>query len=92
MSLKILTTDDLMDFKLELFEKIQELLKDQKLGASRRWLRSADVMDQLQISPSTLLNLRDNGTLPYSKIGELFFYDAFEIEKVMEDSKISNQG
>lgn len=92
MSLKILTTDDLMDFKLELFEKIQELLMDQKPRGTRRWLRSADVMDELQINPSTLLNLRDNGILPFSKIGDLFFYDALEIEKAMEDSKIRNQG
>lgn len=91
MSVKILTTDDLMEFKLELLEEIQDLLKDQKPRMAKRWLKSADVIDQLKISPGTLQNLRVNGTLPYTKIGGLIFYDAMEIEEVLEKNKANNQ-
>ena len=91
MSVKILTTDDLMEFKMELLEEIQDLLKDQKPRMAKRWLKSADVIDQLKISPGTLQNLRVNGTLPYTKIGGLIFYDAMEIEEVLEKNKANNQ-
>ena len=45
-------------------------------------------MDYLQISPGTLQNLRVNGTLPSTKIGGIIYYDAAEIQKVMEENRI----
>jgi hypothetical protein len=47
-------------------------------------------MDYLQISPGTLQNLRINGTLPYTKIGGIIYYDAAEIQKVMEENRVLN--
>ena len=90
MSVKILTTEDLMEFKVELLEEIQELLQGQKPRIAKRWLKSADVIDLLKISPGTLQNLRVNGTLPYTKIGGLIFYDAMEIEEVLEKNKTNS--
>ena len=45
-------------------------------------------MELLKVSPGTLQNLRINGTLPYTKIGGIIFYDAEEIEKVMKNNRI----
>ena len=45
-------------------------------------------MELLQISPGTLQNLRANGVLPFHKVGGIIFYDAEDIQKVMDSSKV----
>ena len=91
MPATIVTTDDLMEFKMELLEEIKELLNGQTSHRSKKWLKSTDVMEQLKISPGTLQNLRINGTLPYTKIGGLIYYDSAELEELMENNKIQNK-
>lgn len=91
MPTSIITTDDLREFKMELLEEIKELLGAQSRGTSKQWLKSTEVMELLKISPGTLQNLRVNGTLPYSKIGGLIYYDASEIHSLLEKSKIDNK-
>lgn len=88
MSATIITTDDLREFKLELLEEIQELLLKQHSTTSKNWLRSKEVRDLLGISPGTLQNLRINGTLPYTKIGGVLYYDEEEINAVLEKNRI----
>lgn len=91
MPTSIITTDDLREFKMELLEEIKELLGVQSRGTSKQWLKSTEVMELLKISPGTLQNLRVNGTLPYSKIGGLIYYDASEIHSLLEKSKINTK-
>jgi len=67
MPATIITTDDLMDFKLELLDDIKKLLSKQAQGKLKKYLKSSELMDLLQISPGTLQNLRIKGTLPYTK-------------------------
>ena len=91
MPANIITTDDLRVFKEELLEAIRQLLQSHSSGKGKKWLRSSEVMELLHLSPGTLQNLRVNGTLPYSKIGGIIYYDAEDIERLMEDSRIDNQ-
>ncbi len=88
MPTQIITTDDLREFKLELLEEIKELLNKKGESVTKKWLKSTDVMKLLKISPGTLQNLRINGTIPYTKIGGLIYYDAGEIERVMEENRV----
>ncbi|MHA6280818.1 helix-turn-helix domain-containing protein [Salinimicrobium sp. CAU 1759] len=88
MPTSIITTDDLREFKMELLEELKELLNIKSGSAPKKWLKSTDVMKMLKISPGTLQNLRVNGTLPYTKIGGLIYYDASEIERVMQENKV----
>ncbi len=90
MATSIITTDDLREFKLELLDEIKELLNKQSTGKIRKYLKSAEVMDLLQLSPGTLQNLRINGTLPYSKIGGIIYYDSEEIHKVLAANRTTN--
>lgn len=48
-------------------------------------------MDLLQISPGTLQNLRIKGTLPYTKVGGIIFYDSEEIQKVMDNNRVHHK-
>ena len=91
MPTTIITTDDLREFKTELLEELRELLTEQNSGRLKKFLKSSEVMDMLQISPGTLQNLRINGTLPYMKVGGLIYYDAEEIQKVLMENRIHHK-
>ncbi|QQX76472.1 MULTISPECIES: helix-turn-helix domain-containing protein [Aequorivita] len=88
MPTSIITTDDLREFKMELLDDIKTILSKQTSGTLKRYLKSSEVMEMLQISPGTLQNLRINGTLPYSKMGGIIYYDSEDIQKVMNDSRV----
>ena len=90
MPTSIITTDDLRDFKLELLDDIKKLLANHSYGSLKKYLKSSEVMSLLQISPGTLQNLRINGTLPYTRMGGIIFYEAEEIQKVMTANRVQN--
>jgi len=90
MPTSIITTDDLREFKIELLQDIRKLLTKQTSGNLKRYLKSSEVMEVLQLSPGTLQNLRINGTLPYSKVGGIIYYDSEEIHKLMNKNRIQN--
>ena len=83
MQLNIITLEDLLQFKTELFTEMHRLLQGSKESQVKQWLRSSEVRKMLNISPGTLQNLRISGILPYRKIGGSMFYNREEIEKIM---------
>ena len=91
MPAQIITTDDLREFKIELLEDIKSLIQLKSNAPQKKYLKSAEIMKMLKVSPGTLQTLRINGTLPYTKIGGIIFYDADEIEKVMKENSIHNK-
>ena len=91
MGATIITTEDLQEFKHELLGDIKELLNAKSTLKQKKWLKSPEVRELLSISPGTLQNLRINGTLPYTKVGGVIYYDYEEIVKVMEDNRIHNK-
>ena len=91
MAATIITTEDLMEFKMELLEGIKQLIQNQNGQPSKKWIKSPEVRELLGISPGTLQNLRINGTLPYTKIGGVLYYDYQEIMQVLEKNKIHNK-
>ena len=91
MPTSIITTDDLREFKMELLDDIKQLLNNQSGHTFKKWLKSPEVKELLGISSGTLQNLRINGTLPYTKVGGVLYYDYEEIMNVMEKNKIHNK-
>jgi hypothetical protein len=91
MATNIITSEDLEQFKWEFLELIKEHI-DQRLGKStpviedRQWLKSHQVQRMLGISPGTLQTLRINGTIPYTKVGGIIFYDKKDIQQIMEEN------
>ena len=90
MPATIITTDDLREFKMELLDDIKNLLSKQATGKLKKYLKSSEVMDLLQVSPGTLQTLRINGTIPYSKMGGILYYDADEIQNVMNANRVQH--
>jgi hypothetical protein len=87
MATEIITTDDLREFKIELLEEIRQLFKEHNGEPSKKWLKSYEVRKILNISPGTLQNLRLNGTLPYTKIGGVMYYDYADIQEMLQSRK-----
>jgi len=88
MPAQIVTTDDLLSFKQELLDELQEVFS-QNTPQTKQWLRSSEVRKILAISPGTLQNLRINGTLPYSKVGGVIYYPFDGIMKVIEENLVN---
>ncbi|MDP3314086.1 helix-turn-helix domain-containing protein [Lutibacter sp.] len=66
--------------RLEIFRQSRaEKLKD-------TWLDNQDVMQTLHISTRTLQSFRDNGTLPFSKVGGTFYYKVSDIEEILQNN------
>lgn len=87
---QILTTDDLHDFKMQLFGELKKLITENPKTTQKKYLKSAEVMEMLQVSPGTLQNFRINGTLPYTKIGGIILYEYDEILKVLKDNRVAS--
>ncbi|MEO6582857.1 MAG: helix-turn-helix domain-containing protein [Ferruginibacter sp.] len=85
MSVQILTTEDLQNFKSELFAELKSILKTPSLPV-KKWLKSDEVKKILKVSPGTLQTLRINGTLQYTKIGGIIYYDYEHIQQTMEQN------
>tara|TARA_R110002012_G_scaffold245126_4_gene420117 strand:+ start:3414 stop:3650 length:237 start_codon:yes stop_codon:yes gene_type:complete len=73
---------------MELLDDIKKILTKQASGTLKKYLKSSEVMELLQISPGTLQNLRINGTLPFSKMGGIIYYDSEDIQKVMLKNRV----
>lgn len=83
MSVNILTHEDLQHFKTELFTELKSMFKH-AVEPPKKWLKSEEVKKLLKVSPGTLQTLRINGTLQYTKIGGIIYYDFEHIQKTME--------
>jgi len=91
MAANIITTEDLKEFKLELLEDIKSIFNNQSKHSTKKWLKSPELRELLGISPGTLQNLRINGTLPFTKIGGVIYYDYEEIQKILTQNRIHNK-
>lgn len=87
MASTIITPEDLQNFKKELLEDIKKLLNERQHTPVKKWLKSNEVRKILTISPGTLQNLRINGSLPYTKVGGVIYYDYEDIEKMIVENK-----
>ena len=82
---QLITIEDLAAFKDELLHEIKKLLSGSSDTSEKKFLRSSEVRKMLCISAGTLQNLRCNGTLPYTKVGGIFFYDQKDIARMLEN-------
>lgn len=82
------TQDDIAQLKAELVRDFRGLLQE-AFGnmPGKRWLKSTDVKKILGISHGFLQALRDDGTLPFSKIGGSIYYDYQDIIQMMATNK-----
>lgn len=88
MAVEIITRDDLNEFRSLLLTDLKEMLNS-KPQQQKQWLKSGEVRKLLNISSGTLQNLRINGTLTYTKIGGIIYYDHSDIHKLLNGNKVN---
>ncbi len=74
--------------KMQAVEKGMEAL----LSADKsrdKWIDGAETLRRLRISKRTLQNYRDDGTLPYSKVGGKIYYNTDDLEILMRKNYVS---
>lgn len=88
---------ELMQLLLELSGAIKEMkaqiliLKQTRTEKFKQeWIDGQQVIDALNISKRTLQSLRDNGTLPYSRVNGKFYYKVADLEKLLESNYSAN--
>lgn len=87
MAVQIITIEDLNEFRSLLLNDLKEIIQSNP-QQSKQWLKSNEVRKLLNISPGTLQNLRINGTLSYTKIGGIMYYDNTDIDKLLNGNKV----
>lgn len=86
MAVHIITLEDLNEFRSQLLNDLKEIIQS-KPQQTKQWLKSNEVRKLLNISPGTLQNLRINGTLSYTKIGGIMYYNHADIDKLLNGNK-----
>ena len=84
MAVEIITKQDLVQFKSELLNDLKDIFRPDENCKTKKWLKSDEVRKLLKVSPGTLQTLRVNGTLQYTKIGGIIYYDYDHIQETME--------
>ena len=81
----LITKEDLQKFKEELFAELRRpSYKLNKKNEQKEWIKTFDVRKLLDISQNTLVSLRRNGTIRFSKISGTFYYKDDDILKLLE--------
>jgi hypothetical protein len=84
---------EIIDLILKLSQEIKwlkvylsQLQKSRLEHFKEAWIDGQEVMLSLNISKRTLQTLRDNGTLPYSRINGKFYYKVSDLESLLESN------
>lgn len=81
---ELVTKTDLQALEERLAQRMATLIPE-GFVPGKQWLRSREVVKWLGISTSTLQNLRDRGDIPFTQIGETYFYPYQQIKAMMEN-------
>lgn len=84
---QLVTLGDLTTFKAELLLEIKHLLTESAPPSPRKWLKTHEVKQLLDISSGTLQTLRSKGTLPYTRLGGAIYYDYEDIQRLLSAAK-----
>lgn len=88
MLINFVTTEELQNFKKELITELSEVItKAKTIGPQKKWLKSYEVREMIGISPGTLQNMRMAGTIEFTKVRGLTFYNYDDIVKMMEKNR-----
>lgn len=83
MAVEIITKEDLEEFGIRLMEQIKALIVGNEAEDPKKFIKSYQVKNLLKISDNTLQALRDNGTIPFTKVGGILYYNHQDILKVL---------
>lgn len=80
---QLITGRDLEEFRERLLADLGNVIKGHFTTVPKKWLKSHEVRKLLSISPGTLQHLKANGTIPYSKVGGIHYFDYEAIQQIL---------
>jgi len=66
-------------------EKIDAIISSN--GLKPRYYRNEDLKRIFGLSSNTIIKYRQTGILPYTKLGDIFLYEARKIDKILHDNE-----
>lgn len=83
MDVHLITKEDLDDFRAKLLQDLKGFF-NAKPEDPKKYLKSYQVKNMLKISSGTLHTLRANGTVKFSRIGHIIYYNYEDIMQLMD--------
>jgi hypothetical protein len=83
--MELATKSDIEQWKNEIVQLLKNITNN--TPQTKKWVKSKEAKELLQCSPGTLQNLRQNGTLEFSKVGGTLYYSMESILKSLEDNR-----
>jgi hypothetical protein len=75
-----------IDYRLQRIENL--LQKQPKSNNSKKYYRNNDLKELFGLSNNTIIKYRENGTLPYTRMGDVYLYEAKEIHDILEKNRV----
>ncbi len=89
---QLITVGHLEQFKTDLITEINKIVNTGKSMPAKKWLKSVEVIKLLGVSPGKLQTMRKSGVLAYIRIGGSLFYDPDDINRMFDQSKVTDGG
>ncbi|MFV5703007.1 helix-turn-helix domain-containing protein [Flavobacterium sp. XS2P12] len=67
-------------------EKIDGKIRGQDVKTALRYYRNEDLKKIFGLSNNTIIKYRQTGILPYTKLGDIYLYEATKIEKILNEN------
>ena len=83
MDVHLITKEDLDDFRGKLLQELKDFFSG-RTEDPKKYLKSYQVKNLLKISSGTLHTLRSNGTVKFTRIGHIFYYNYADIMQLMD--------
>ena len=68
-------------------EAIDSKIKIQQSKSTLKYYRNEDLKKMFGLSNNTIIKYRQTGILPYTKLGDIYLYEAAQIEKILTENK-----
>ncbi|MGQ1787510.1 helix-turn-helix domain-containing protein [Saccharicrinis sp. GN24d3] len=88
---QIVTIGDLEEFRALLLKDLGKMMDQNNVNTGKKWLRTYEVKEMLGVSQGTLQNLRNNGHLPFTKVGGIIFYESREVTKMLGKNSLPSR-
>lgn len=66
-------------------EKLQKL---PKLNNPSKYYRNNDLKQLFGLSNNTIIKYRENGTLPFTRLGDIYLYNVNDIDNILKQNQV----
>ena len=73
----------------ERLTNIENSLKNQPLKSTpNKYYRNADLKSLFGLSSNTIIKYRETGTLPYTRLGDVYLYEVNVVEQILKKNNV----